>query len=184
MSKGQKGPFFQPAWGSGKGSASHGGWDPSIAEAIREIRAQLEAQGGIGFVKIDNWKGRFASSLGGFREFLQSRPDKFTVVPGEGHNFTVALANNSSVGTKRHAGSWDAPAAKQARLSPEALADKAVAEITRQLNHPKNTGNVWISSWNREYKDLLGTLREFLESQPDMFTVIPVNEKKYTVSLV
>jgi len=57
-------------------------------------------------------------------------------------------------------------------------------EITRQLNDPQNTGNVWIRSWNWEYKESLGTLREYLESRPDLFTITPVNEKKYTVSLV
>lgn len=69
-------------------------------------------------------------------------------------------------------------------MSPEALEEKAIKEVTRQLKSPKSTGNVWISSWNSEYKDTLGTLRDFLETRPDLFTIEPINEKKYTVSLV
>jgi len=64
------------------------------------------------------------------------------------------------------------------------LTDRAISVITKQLEDPKNTsGNVWIRDWNRTFKDALGTLREFLESQPDKFVVSEISEKKYSVSL-
>lgn len=62
------------------------------------------------------------------------------------------------------------------------LADSAVQEIERQLRIPERAGFVWIDNWNSQYLKHLGTLRQFLESRPDKFTVVPSKGRGYRVT--
>lgn len=182
--------------------SSDGGWNPTVAEAIREIRAQLEAQGGTGSVWIDGWGQRFQAQLGGLKEFLESRPDKFALSHGPGRKFVVALVAGGGggaqvvqeSGTKRSY-PWEASENKRAKVTngdaktsaatdPESLAEEAMCEIQRQLNNPRNTeGKVWIKTWNQRYKDSLGNFRDFLDCNPDKFVVLPGDGNAFTVSL-
>merc|ERR1712217_786917 len=53
------------------------------------------------------------------------------------------------------------------------LAASLIGEILEQLHTPGNKGFVWVDRWNERYSRHFGTLRNFLESRPDKFTVIP-----------
>lgn len=188
-------------WGSGaqkqqaravpaQASQKSGGYDRSVAEAIREIRQQLELQGGAGEVWVDNWMARFAS-LGTTRAFLESRPDKFTVIPGAGRKFTVALNNAGGKGgaQKRSPASSGFPTpvakkAKTAKASDDDLEGQLIAEITAQLMKANSAGKVWVNGWNGRYGKTFGTLREFLDSRPDTFDVTEGEGTRFTVSLV
>jgi len=206
-------PARATGWQGGRAGGKGGGgtsWDPTVAAAIREIREQLQAQGGEGKVWVEQWGRRFQESLGTFRDFLESRPDKFTVIPGQGNRFTVALAAGGAGGAiapaKRKASPWAQPQpAKKIKATPalpmaakieskeelfeeeaveEDLEAEAVKEITKQLEKPGNTGNVWVRNWPRRYAPSLGPLRDFLDSQPDKFLVIPGEGRRFTVELV
>jgi len=61
-------------------------------QAVAEIRKQLKRQGGIGDVRIGDWNGRFSAALGPFKGFVRSRPQDFSIAPGYGQLFKVALA--------------------------------------------------------------------------------------------
>eukprot|EP00928_Gymnodinium_smaydae_P000607 TRINITY_DN10229_c0_g1_i1.p2 TRINITY_DN10229_c0_g1~~TRINITY_DN10229_c0_g1_i1.p2 ORF type:complete len:354 (-),score=96.17 TRINITY_DN10229_c0_g1_i1:140-1201(-) len=97
--KGQSGKASSK--GGGAAASAAGNWSPVIAEAIREIKEQLFAQGGTGQVWVDNWKSRFGQ-LGSLKDFLESRPDKFTLTYGAGNSFLVSLAGSGASG----AGQW------------------------------------------------------------------------------
>eukprot|EP00747_Dinoflagellata_sp_TGD_P067445 gnl/TRDRNA2_/TRDRNA2_155274_c1_seq1.p1 gnl/TRDRNA2_/TRDRNA2_155274_c1~~gnl/TRDRNA2_/TRDRNA2_155274_c1_seq1.p1 ORF type:complete len:307 (+),score=57.77 gnl/TRDRNA2_/TRDRNA2_155274_c1_seq1:68-922(+) len=169
----------------GAASAGSGGWDPAVAGAIREIKDQLSWPGSDGRVWIEGWGQRYQESLGTLREFLESRPDKFSVIPGEGKKFTVAIVGGASDAWagKRKQEVPDGPPAKKAKTAPHAgsLEANAIREINEQLLAAGNQGNVWIAGWGSRYQASLGTLREFLESKPDHFTVIPGEGRKFTV---
>lgn len=60
----------------------------------------------------------------------------------------------------------------------------AIQEINQQLYTAGNNGYVWIAHWNDTYFPRLGSLRAFLESRPDVFTVFPGKGKSYTVAPV
>jgi len=62
---------------------------PAVA-AVQEIESQLHRQGGVGKVWIDNWPERFGK-LGTCRAFLESRSERFVIIPGTGKSYTVAL---------------------------------------------------------------------------------------------
>lgn len=64
----------------------------------------------------------------------------------------------------------------------EDLAWWAIEEINQQLGTPGNNGYVWITSWNQTYGRQLGSLRTFLESRPDQFTVKPGKGKGFRVA--
>ncbi|CAE8634643.1 unnamed protein product [Polarella glacialis] len=58
----------------------------------------------------------------------------------------------------------------------------AIQEIEEQLDHPENTGFIWIDHWNERFLPQLGTLRGFLESRPDRFAVTRTSGKGYRVA--
>merc|ERR1711879_695351 len=73
-----------------KGSGRHPPdtpWTALVVEVFREVKEQLYAQGGCGIVWIDNWWERFSFLGATPREFLESRPDKFIVIPGVGKQY-------------------------------------------------------------------------------------------------
>jgi len=61
------------------------------AHVIAEIIQQLRSQGGAGSVRIDDWNGRFAPSLGPFKSFVRNQPYKFEIIPSASRFFTVKL---------------------------------------------------------------------------------------------
>jgi len=61
------------------------------AQAVAEVRTQLLRQGGAGHVKLDDWSGRYGESLGTFKAFVRSHSGEFTIVPGQGRCFRLAL---------------------------------------------------------------------------------------------
>eukprot|EP00927_Polykrikos_kofoidii_P048076 TRINITY_DN42301_c0_g1_i1.p1 TRINITY_DN42301_c0_g1~~TRINITY_DN42301_c0_g1_i1.p1 ORF type:complete len:385 (+),score=57.68 TRINITY_DN42301_c0_g1_i1:121-1275(+) len=69
--------------------------------AISEVREQLLDQSQEGFVWIDRWNERFSRHLGTLRDFLESQPDKFIVIPGKGRGYRVALAEGTQKFQKR-----------------------------------------------------------------------------------
>lgn len=187
------GPFFQPL-GGGKGGRA---WADVADEAVAEVVRLLEEQGGSGYVRVEDWVTRYGSWLGHLRDFLESRPDKFVVVHGDGPRFSVALAAPqvssaaASMPKRKHHLSFqaeeggDSGAGKRARTSnAELLAERAIQEIERQLADPRNVaGNVWIDEWHDLYGSTLGTLRSFIESWPDKFVVTPIGGRKYSVCM-
>lgn len=64
----------------------------------------------------------------------------------------------------------------------EVFAWWAIEEINRQLGTPGHNGYVWLAHWKETYAPHLGTLRTFLESRPDKFTVIPGNGRSFRVA--
>jgi hypothetical protein len=152
--------------GKGKGKD---GYNSAEAQAIREIKEQLRDPSCEGKVWIQQWGPRFQAELGQLRDFLESRPDKFTVIPGEGKKYTVALATNSGV-----AGGGGA----------SGTPDEAIQEITQLLQQQGGSGKVWIQNWGRRFEETCGSMRDFLESQPDKFSVIPGDGRKFEVTLL
>jgi hypothetical protein len=85
---------------SSHGSRSSGGdTDAVAAQAIAEIKTQLGAQGGAGSVRIDDWNGRYAQSLGPFKAFIRGRPEDFEVVRSSSSFFKIALSGHGRVCT-------------------------------------------------------------------------------------
>jgi len=173
--------------------------DAKAEAAIREIADQLQEPGNVGNVWIRQWGPRYQSVLGPLRDFLESRPDKFTVLPGEGRKFTVLLEETGTppaTGKKRQGGKWvqQAPAAKRAKgqeatevpkeETEEELTEAAIAEITKQLEKPGSTGHVWVRNWPRRFEKTLGPLKDFLDLHPEKFLVVPGEGKKFTVELM
>jgi len=64
--------------------------------AIEEINQHLSMPGSNGYIWMPNWNDIYAPSLGSLRDFVESRPDQFTVVPGWGQTFRVTRAFQSS----------------------------------------------------------------------------------------
>lgn len=64
--------------------------------ALREIVGQLCRQNSDGRVWVSNWPGRYQAALGPLREFLESHPEKFKIVPGQGKRYTVAFASGNA----------------------------------------------------------------------------------------
>lgn len=64
--------------------------------AIEEIRQHLSMPGSNGYIWMPNWNDVYAPSLGSLRDFVESRPDQFIVVPGWGQTFRVTRADQSS----------------------------------------------------------------------------------------
>lgn len=143
-------------------------YDPVVANAVREIKEQLNIRRNDGRVDIPHWNDRYGEALGPLREFIESRPDKFTVIPEAGGKFTVVKAR------KRHAAEGRAE-------FDRSLALRAVAEIEEQLNAPNHDGRVSIPRWSERYEDALGSLRSFVKSWPDKFTVIAGEGRHFRV---
>lgn len=172
----------QVSKGLSQGTASPGGWNPVVAEAIREIKGQLQQQGGTGQVWVENWKPRFGAVLGdSVRAFLESRPDKFTVVAGEGNKFSVSLAG-STAGEQTSNGSKRSFETSEGGWNPVVAA--AITEVKEQLRRQGGSGQVWIANWKQQFEPVLCmSLREFLESRPDKFTLEYGEGRKFSVSL-
>eukprot|EP00434_Breviolum_minutum_P018730 symbB.v1.2.016530.t1/scaffold1257.1/size128495/9 len=64
------------------------------------------------------------------------------------------------------------------------LAEAAIKIITGQVKVPENKGFVWVDEWQERFSATLGTVREFLESRPDKFQVMPTSGRGYRVALV
>lgn len=59
--------------------------------AVREIKAQLQQQGGTGPVWVEDWNDRFNPELGPLRDFIESCAE-FTIIPApQGRKFVVQL---------------------------------------------------------------------------------------------
>jgi len=134
------------------------------SSAIEEIEEQLLSPGNDGRVRISLWDQRYGRCLGSLKNFLASCPDKFTVIPGDGYRFTVTPVCKATNGS--HLGS---------------IVANAIWEIEDQLYAPDSKGYIWINRWNERYLPYLGTLRDFLESRPDKFNVIPGKGKGFQV---
>jgi len=113
------------------------------------------------------WNSRFAPHLGSLRAFLESRPDKFCVIPGEGEDFTVSKARK-----------WDA--ADGGATSD--LVAAALVDIEDQLSVPKNDGRLSIPHWKERYEATLGSIRSFVKRWPNKFTVIAGEGKHFRVA--
>mmetsp|Transcript_82068 Transcript_82068/g.145465 ORF Transcript_82068/g.145465 Transcript_82068/m.145465 type:complete len:410 (-) Transcript_82068:139-1368(-) len=142
--------------------------------AISLIEEQLQSKWSDGRVSIPNWKETYYNALGSLRQFLESCPEKFSVTPGYGKSYTVALNENDDQRWPTWAASW--------QDHKWSLADHAIYEIERQLSVPGSNGFVWVDDWKETYQNSLGSLRNFLESQPNKFKVIPGKGKGYRVA--
>jgi len=148
------------------------GYDSVVAEVISEIKAQLRMQNGRGRVWIKDWHARFGK-LGSLRAFLESRRDKFQVIPGPDLSFIVELVESNKI-----KGGFDS-----SYLGYDPVVANAITEIKAQLREQNGHGQVWIDDWNVRFGQL-GTLREFLESRPDKFQVVPTSQRGFEVMLV
>mmetsp|Transcript_85352 Transcript_85352/g.198448 ORF Transcript_85352/g.198448 Transcript_85352/m.198448 type:complete len:314 (+) Transcript_85352:69-1010(+) len=173
-------------------------------DAVREIRRQLKDRGD-GKVWIDDWHRRFKAQAKSPREFMEARPDLFLMTI-DGNKFTSEWIGDDDVwgeveaevskeepvveegnGWKKRkwsAGSEELIRPLKMAKAEEGTEDDAMDEIVQQLSDPKNTQNkVWITGWGRRYAHL-GSLRDFLESHPERFSVIPGHGRSYTVTLL
>jgi len=183
----------------GYGAVQQGGNSRLIGGAITEIKNKLRELGGQGRIWIDNWHGRFGQ-LGSLKEFIESRPDKFTLIPGNGpKQFSIALAGTYSgpilpFSGKRKASEPQGQNQGWKRVKTEAQTsdgaeetedtyEKALEEIKNQLKEQGGSGKVWIRAWNSRFGSY-GTLREFLEAHPEHFTIVPGEGKVFSVELV
>jgi len=167
--------------------------DPLVGEAIRELKTQLRELGGQGRVWVEQWNQRFRE-LGSLKDFVASRPDKFRLVPGQGKNFTVALADSSpsgGLGKSAGKGKWQGAGgwggggqAAQKGDGHDPVVASAITEIKDQLRQQGGEGKVMISDWNEVYGIELGPLKLFLLSRPDKFVVFQGQGKSFTVGLV
>jgi len=65
----------------------------------------------------------------------------------------------------------------------DSMTANAVQEVLEQLESPGSNGFVWVARWNERYLQHLGTLREFLDSHPEEFIVIPQRGKSFRVAM-
>ena len=64
-------------------------------------------------------------------------------------------------------------------------AERATREIISQLLEQGGDGRLSLPQWNKEYRGLLGPLRDFLAAQPDKFIMTTLKgSRKYTVAVV
>eukprot|EP00913_Durusdinium_trenchii_P009290 g8729.t1 len=75
-----------------------GGFKGPVADD--KMLGPLRKHPNAGRVWITNWPGRFQAKLGQLRDFLESHPDKFTVIPQGGRRYTVAFADRGAPKTK------------------------------------------------------------------------------------
>merc|ERR1712228_1044999 len=87
---------------------------------------QLQGQGGEGFVWVDQWRQKYQDALGTQQQFLESRPDKFTVIYGQGRKYSVALAGKAG---HRKGGSSKGEADQQEADPEEADPEEVDPEI-------------------------------------------------------
>lgn len=83
--------------------------------ATAEIMKQLHAPGNNGFVWIEDWSHRYLQQLGPFRSFIESQPDKFTIIHVSGRGIKIRLAGSrDSYDTRRPDGGQGVNRGKQA----------------------------------------------------------------------
>merc|ERR1712039_8744 len=151
------------AAGKGKGNTE--------ADAFKEIELQLMDSNNAGKVVIKDWVLRYGNLATSLRKFLEARPERFLVWPGNSENdFTVDMLAGDSI-----------PAAKAGNDSSGLGTEKeALAEITEQI---VLFDKVDIPDWNTRYRSL-GNCKEFMEKHPDRFTIIPGDKPgSYTVEI-
>jgi len=87
------------------------------AEALMEIEEQLRTPLNRGYVWIPRWNAHFFQKLGPLRNFLERRPEQFTVTPGRDRRYTVSLVNGTKAA--QSSSSWQAhPTYKKAQKAP------------------------------------------------------------------
>jgi len=74
-------------------------YDHLAAAAVNEIEQQIQMPDWSGLLWIENWNEHYFAHLGSLRTFVESRPDKFTVVPGKGRSYRVTLASGAPAQT-------------------------------------------------------------------------------------
>mmetsp|Transcript_31704 Transcript_31704/g.67414 ORF Transcript_31704/g.67414 Transcript_31704/m.67414 type:complete len:671 (+) Transcript_31704:109-2121(+) len=158
----------------GRQPHSASAYDTLAEAAILEIKEQLTLFGNACHIKISQWNQRYRDALGTLRQFLQSRPDLFIVIPGENGRYTIALAESHDE-TK----AWNAW-----NEDYESMAAWAIEEIREIISAPGSDGRVWVPNWNQRYAACLGSVRQFIESRPDVFRVILTDGSHYVVEMV
>lgn len=197
-----------PPIDKGKGKSGED-FETLSAAAIIEITEQLVAPESTGRVWIDDWNGRFLPVLGNLRTFLEGHPDNFVVIPRGGRAYLVALTGDEAAiaqrsgetglpkgnGCKSFGGckGFGGCMGKGGKIMPihpprdrilgGDPAMSAIHEITSQLQRRKD-GRVYIDDWREQYQPVLGPMREFIESVPESFILIPGEGRRYTVELV
>lgn len=193
---------------NGKGkyySAPSASWDVrSLRQsAINDVTRQLEEQGGRGAVWVDEWKEWYQYHLGTIRQFLESLPDLFTVVPEGDRKYHVELNRYTRKGYgkggsyHKGGGAVGGPSGGF-RSGPQGMgfgwgkgggfwskttAD-AIKEIKAQLISQGGTGKIWVDNWGHRFQPELGPLRQFLEARYDKFQINPGKGASFTVTLV
>merc|ERR1712100_967889 len=109
--------------------------------------------GGSGTVWVDRWQARFPSLRAPTpREFMESRPDVFTVIPQGGKSYSVSLANTRATGASQP---------RKCGISKnDGGACQAVREMTEQLRAQGGSGTVWIEDWHQRFPSLGKSIRE------------------------
>jgi len=143
-------------------------YDPVVANAVREIKEQLNKESD-GCVNLPHWEDRYEKTLGPLRQFIASRPDKFTIVPEADGSFKVVKTRRRD----KHKSSDES--------STNTLAAHAVAELEEQLSKPGHDGRLNVARWNEAYEESLGPLRSFVKNLPEKFTVIPGEGRHFRV---
>lgn len=194
-------------------AAPSASWDTrSLRQsAIDEITRQLDEQNGRGAVWVNEWKEWYQYDLGTIRQFIESLPDLFTVVPEGDRKYRVELNRHShkgyGKGRSSYKGAWGSDykgggalgvAQGGFRSGPQGLgfgwgkgggfwskttAD-AIKEIKAELVRQGGTGKVWVDDWPTRFQPELGTLRQFLEARYDKFQINHGKGASFTVSLV
>jgi len=183
-----------PALSNGMSHGGKGGkggkddYNPAEAQAIREIKEQLRDPSCEGKVWIQQWAPRFQAELGQLRDFLESRPDKFTVIPGQGKKYTVELVGGGGQRFKGAGGgqrvNGGGGGQRSKGVDGTGTPDDAIQEITQMLQQQGGGGKVWVAHWGKRFEESCGPLRDFLDSQSDKFNVIPGDGRKFEVELI
>ncbi|CAE8593743.1 unnamed protein product [Polarella glacialis] len=105
-----------------------GRWKALGDAAIAEITQQLADPGRKGFVWIKQWSQSYQRQLGSLRSFLQSRPDKFKVIP-------TSSSSDAEASTSGFRVELAAKEEEEGTLGEAAIA--AIAEIMHQLADPE-----------------------------------------------
>lgn len=175
-------------------------YDSLAYSAIGEIDRQLSQQGGTGSVWVDEWKEWYQRDLGTLREFLESRPDRYRVVPEGDRKYHVEFVRGGRGKGWEGAGKGTATRTSASGFvsGPQGMgfgwgqgggywskttAD-AIIEIKAQLREQGGHGKVWVDKWPTRFQPELGTLRQFLEARSDKFEVHPGKGASFTVSLL
>jgi len=191
-------------------------WDVrSLSQsAINEVTRQLDEQGGKGAVWVTEWKEWYQYSLGTIRQFLESLPDLFTVVPEGDRKYHVELNRYTHKGYgkggscykgggapgQRGEGQGKGPLGGPGgfRSGPQGMGfgwgkgggfwskttADAIKEIKAQLMSQGGTGKIWVDNWPHRFQPELGPLRQFIETRYDKFQINPGKGASFTVSLV